>query len=58
MIAPLGPEPEIVGKLKDLKVLIFFLKLNNLFCAEISEIFFLLKLFFNQNKNLVKAAPS
>ena len=58
MIAPFGPVPEIVGKLEEKKVLFFFLKLRSFSCAEISVIFFVLKEFFNQNINLVSAAPS
>ena len=41
MIAPFGPEPEIVGKLRDLKFLLAFLYSNNFSWAFISVIFFL-----------------
>jgi hypothetical protein len=58
MIAPLGPVPDIVGKLKNLNFLFFFLKLNNFCDALISVIFFLSKFFFIQNKYFVKATPS
>ena len=58
MIAPLGPVPDIVGKLKNLNFLFFFLNSNNLFDAVISVIFFFKKFFLSQNKNLVKAMPS
>ena len=58
MIAPLGPVPDIVGKLKNLNFLFFFLNSNNFCEALISVIFFLLKFFLSQNKYLVKATPS
>ena len=58
MIAPLGPVPEIVGKLKNLKFLFFFLNFNNFSEALISVILILLKFFLSQNKYFVKAAPS
>ena len=57
-MAPLGPEPEIVGKLKNLNFLFFFLKLNSFCDAPNSVIFFLSKFFFTQNKYFVSAAPS
>ena len=40
-MAPLGPEPDIVGKLKNLNFLLCFLNLYNLCEALISEIFFI-----------------
>ena len=46
MIAPLGPVPDIVGKLKNLNFLFFFLNFNNFFDAVISVIFFFVKVFF------------
>ena len=55
-MAPLGPEPDIVGKLKNLNFHFVFLNLYNLSEALISEIF-LIK-FFSQNKYFVKAIPS
>ena len=58
MIAPLGPVPEIVGKLRVLKFLFFFLKLSNFCDALISVIVFFPKFFLSQNKYLVRATPS
>ena len=54
MIAPFGPEPDIVGKLENLNLVFFFLNLNNFCAALISVIFFLVKFFLSQNIYLVK----
>ena len=45
MMAPLGPVPDIVGKLENLNFLFFFLNFNNLCDADISVIFFLKNFF-------------
>ena len=51
-MAPLGPEPDIVGKLENLNFSLCFLNLYNLSEALISEIFFLSK-FFSAKINIL-----